>query len=255
LLPRALPPLREQGLKDRYERHHRCAYSAEALQAAVTLAHKYIADRFLPDKVRACLGLGGHRAPCAYWPPDAQPGGRRGLTGPRLTGTAVMPGQGLQGGWAFVDAGCISHPGARGSRCRGRADTAGLCLPCLLQAIDLIDEAGSRARITAYNARLAAAEAAAASTSGASTSPSATSGGRNSAKAARFEHPKLREYLQVMETKDEAVKDGLYEEAVILHRREMDYRCGAPGQRAAAQGLPVCEGQALREAAVLGRRP
>lgn len=41
-----------QGLRNRYERYHRCAYTNEALDAAVELSHKYIADRFLPDKVR-----------------------------------------------------------------------------------------------------------------------------------------------------------------------------------------------------------
>ncbi len=41
-----------QGLKERYERHHCVAYTEEALAAAVALSHKYIADRFLPDKVR-----------------------------------------------------------------------------------------------------------------------------------------------------------------------------------------------------------
>ncbi len=38
------------------------------------------------------------------------------------------------------------------------------------------------------------------------------------------ESPKVREYLQVLDTKDEALKDALYEEAVILKRREMDYK-------------------------------
>lgn len=48
------------GLKERYERHHRCAYTEEALAAAVALSAKYIADRFLPDKVRGGgLRLGG----------------------------------------------------------------------------------------------------------------------------------------------------------------------------------------------------
>lgn len=36
----------------RYERHHGCAYTPAALQAAVTLSSRYVADRFLPDKVR-----------------------------------------------------------------------------------------------------------------------------------------------------------------------------------------------------------
>lgn len=41
-----------RGLRSRYERHHRCVYSEEALEAAVQLSHRYVADRFLPDKVR-----------------------------------------------------------------------------------------------------------------------------------------------------------------------------------------------------------
>lgn len=41
------------GLSERYERHHHCVYSEEALEAAVKLSHTYIADRFLPDKVGA----------------------------------------------------------------------------------------------------------------------------------------------------------------------------------------------------------
>lgn len=47
-----------KGLQERYERHHMCAYSEEALEAAVQLAHRYIADRFLPDKVS--WGWQGH---------------------------------------------------------------------------------------------------------------------------------------------------------------------------------------------------
>jgi ATP-dependent Clp protease ATP-binding subunit ClpC len=43
------------GLAERYERHHHCVYSEEALEAAVKLSHTYIADRFLPDKVRGEL--------------------------------------------------------------------------------------------------------------------------------------------------------------------------------------------------------
>lgn len=40
-----------KGLSERYERHHRCVYAEEALEAAVALSHRYIADRFMPDKV------------------------------------------------------------------------------------------------------------------------------------------------------------------------------------------------------------
>lgn len=39
------------GLQDKYERYHKCIYTEEAIVAAVQLSSKYIADRFLPDKV------------------------------------------------------------------------------------------------------------------------------------------------------------------------------------------------------------
>lgn len=118
-----------KGLRERYERHHKCAYSMEALEAAVLLSHKYIADRFLPDK-----------------------------------------------------------------------------------AIDLMDEAGSRVRISAFMARK---------------------------DTNRKENPKLREYMQILETKDEAVKDGLYEEASILRQRELDYRTELSGDALEGSTLPI----------------
>ena len=39
-----------QGLRDRYEAHHRIKITDEAIQAAVKLAVRYIPDRYLPDK-------------------------------------------------------------------------------------------------------------------------------------------------------------------------------------------------------------
>src|SRR5438309_7388645 len=39
-----------RGLRDRYEAHHRCKITDEALEAAATLADRYIQDRHLPDK-------------------------------------------------------------------------------------------------------------------------------------------------------------------------------------------------------------
>ena len=39
-----------RGLRDRYEAHHRCKITDEALFAAATLAERYIQDRHLPDK-------------------------------------------------------------------------------------------------------------------------------------------------------------------------------------------------------------
>ncbi len=39
-----------KGLRDRYEQHHQVEISDAALVAAAKLAHRYITDRFLPDK-------------------------------------------------------------------------------------------------------------------------------------------------------------------------------------------------------------
>lgn len=120
-----------EGLRERYERHHRCRYTSEALSAAVHLSHRYIADRFLPDK-----------------------------------------------------------------------------------AIDLIDEAGSRVRIQAYRAR-------------------------QQQQSTPQDIAKMREYLQVMEAKEECVQNQLYEEASILARREDEYRWQLAGSSDTGAILPV----------------
>jgi len=39
-----------RGLKERYEVHHGVRIQDNAIIAAATLSHRYIADRFLPDK-------------------------------------------------------------------------------------------------------------------------------------------------------------------------------------------------------------
>lgn len=80
------------------------------------------------------------------------------------------------------------------------------------KAIDLIDEAGSRVRIAAFNARRA---------------------------SQTREDPKVDEYLQVMETKDAAVRDELYEEAFLLRRRQQDYKSELSGLPAEGSSLPV----------------
>lgn len=38
------------GLRDKYEAHHKVAITDEAIDAAANLSHRYISDRFLPDK-------------------------------------------------------------------------------------------------------------------------------------------------------------------------------------------------------------
>src|SRR5699024_11515699 len=39
-----------EGLRDKYEAHHRVKIQDEALKAASELSHRYITDRYLPDK-------------------------------------------------------------------------------------------------------------------------------------------------------------------------------------------------------------
>ncbi|MBE6472083.1 MAG: ATP-dependent Clp protease ATP-binding subunit [Coriobacteriaceae bacterium] len=50
-----------EGLRDRYEEHHRVHFTDEALQAAVQLSSRYIQDRFLPDKAVDVLDEAGAR--------------------------------------------------------------------------------------------------------------------------------------------------------------------------------------------------
>src|SRR5699024_12228594 len=50
-----------RGLRDRYEAHHRVSITDEALQAAATMADRYISDRFLPDKTDDLIDEAGAR--------------------------------------------------------------------------------------------------------------------------------------------------------------------------------------------------
>ncbi|RNG20329.1 ATP-dependent Clp protease ATP-binding subunit [Streptomyces botrytidirepellens] len=49
------------GLRDRHEAHHQVRYTDEALFAAVELADRYLADRFLPDKAIDLMDQAGAR--------------------------------------------------------------------------------------------------------------------------------------------------------------------------------------------------
>ena len=50
-----------QGLRERYEQHHRLRITDEALVAAATLGDRYISDRFLPDKAIDLIDEAGSR--------------------------------------------------------------------------------------------------------------------------------------------------------------------------------------------------
>ncbi|MEW6040126.1 MAG: ATP-dependent Clp protease ATP-binding subunit [Elusimicrobiota bacterium] len=62
------PPTVEQtiqilnGLKEKYEVHHKVKYTAESIIAAAELSDKYISDRYLPDKAIDLMDEAGSRA-------------------------------------------------------------------------------------------------------------------------------------------------------------------------------------------------
>ena len=49
------------NIKERYENHHNVEYTAEAIEACVTLTNRYISDRHLPDKAIDALDESGAR--------------------------------------------------------------------------------------------------------------------------------------------------------------------------------------------------
>ena len=50
------------GLKSNYENHHNVIYHEKAIKACVSLSHRYISDRFLPDKAIDAMDEAGSRA-------------------------------------------------------------------------------------------------------------------------------------------------------------------------------------------------
>ncbi|HBE04827.1 MAG TPA: ATP-dependent Clp protease ATP-binding subunit ClpC, partial [Spirochaetia bacterium] len=50
------------GIKEKYEAHHKVKYSDQAVHAAVTMAKKYITERFLPDTAIDLIDEAGARA-------------------------------------------------------------------------------------------------------------------------------------------------------------------------------------------------
>ncbi|AKI96871.1 ATP-dependent Clp protease ATP-binding subunit [Kosmotoga pacifica] len=51
-----------KGIRHKYEAHHKVHYSDKALEAAVVLSHRYVSDRFLPDKAIDIIDEIGSRA-------------------------------------------------------------------------------------------------------------------------------------------------------------------------------------------------
>jgi ATP-dependent Clp protease ATP-binding subunit ClpA len=61
------------GLKKYYQEHHQVTYTGPALQAAADLAHRYINDRFLPDKAIDVIDEAGAAARLKPADPDRRP--------------------------------------------------------------------------------------------------------------------------------------------------------------------------------------
>lgn len=51
-----------KGLRDKYEAHHRVKFDDSALEAAAKLAHRYISERYLPDKAIDLMDEAGAKA-------------------------------------------------------------------------------------------------------------------------------------------------------------------------------------------------
>ncbi|GAA1351993.1 ATP-dependent Clp protease ATP-binding subunit [Falsarthrobacter nasiphocae] len=61
-----------QGVRDQYEAHHKVTITDEALEAAASLAHRYISDRFLPDKAIDLIDEAGARLRIQRMTPPAE---------------------------------------------------------------------------------------------------------------------------------------------------------------------------------------
>ncbi|HOJ58662.1 MAG TPA: ATP-dependent Clp protease ATP-binding subunit [bacterium] len=51
-----------EGLRDKYEAHHRVRYTRKAIEAAAKLSDRYVTDRYLPDKAIDLIDEAGSRA-------------------------------------------------------------------------------------------------------------------------------------------------------------------------------------------------
>ena len=77
--------------QERYETHHHCMYDADAVNGAVVLSARYIADRQLPDKAIDLMDEAGSRVRIA-----AHAAGRAALASGRLLADRAAPWLELQ---------------------------------------------------------------------------------------------------------------------------------------------------------------
>ncbi|GMB08695.1 ATP-dependent Clp protease ATP-binding subunit [Thermolongibacillus altinsuensis] len=61
-----------KGIQEKYEQFHQVKYTDEAIKACVTLSHRYIQDRFLPDKAIDLLDEAGSKVSLRAIPTDEQ---------------------------------------------------------------------------------------------------------------------------------------------------------------------------------------
>ena len=68
-----------KGLRPRYEAHHQVKIDDCALDAAAKLSHRYVADRFLPDKAIDLMDEASAKLRVAIYsmPPDLQANARQ----------------------------------------------------------------------------------------------------------------------------------------------------------------------------------
>ena len=108
-----------RGLKERYEVHHGVRIQDSALIAAATLSHRYIADRFLPDKAIDLVDEAGSRLRIEI---DSLPDGDRRARAPRhaagdraqVAGERARRrvGRAPRGAWRASSPSCTSRPTA-----------------------------------------------------------------------------------------------------------------------------------------------
>jgi ATP-dependent Clp protease ATP-binding subunit ClpC len=107
------------------------------------------------------------------------------------------------------------------------------------KAIDVLDEAGSRVRIKAFNSRMRSNDRSMGEGSGFDGQRDHTGRGRSVPTDKEDLAAMYMELDQVLEAKEDASRDMLYEEAGLLRRRELDLRTQLQGHHDEGAVLPV----------------